>query len=311
MAAVRNTYTNALLTRREIGTVNSQSDTDWAAFSTAEQVDIAYDANARPITQKLSSGGTNYALTQFSYDSLGRSDCVAVRMNPAIYGSLPSSACTLGTAGSYGNDRITQTVYDAASRPTEIRVAVGTADAADERALAYTNNGQVASLLDAENNKTSVVYDGFDRLIETLYPSATKGAGTSNSSDYEQLGYDANSNVTSFRLRNGYTLTYSYDALDRQTVKVVPDDTAVFAASTTRDVYYGYDNLNRMTFARFDSTTGDGVSNSYDALSRLTGTSETLLGGTATLGYAYDLAGNRTQMTYPGSTLTVNDDRRH
>ena len=233
MAAVRNTYTNALLTKRELGTVNSQSDTDWAAFSTAEQVDIAYDANARVTTSKLSSGGTNYALSQFSYDSLGRSDCVAVRMNPAIYSSLPSSACTLGTAGSFGNDGISQAVYDNASQVTELKEAVGTSDAATERTLTYSNNGQVASLLDAENNKTSVVYDGFDRLSQTQYPSATKGAGTSNSSDYEQLGYDANSNVTSFRLRNGYTLTFSYDALDQRTVMVVPDDMAVFAASTT------------------------------------------------------------------------------
>jgi hypothetical protein len=35
-------------------------------------------------------------------------------MNPAVYASLPASACTLGTAGSFGPDRIQQTIYDAA-----------------------------------------------------------------------------------------------------------------------------------------------------------------------------------------------------
>src|SRR5215210_256791 len=74
--AVRNTYTNGLMTRQELGTVNSQSDPDWAAFAPAETVDITYDANARGTTQKLSGSGGAVALTQFSYDALGRSDCV-------------------------------------------------------------------------------------------------------------------------------------------------------------------------------------------------------------------------------------------
>ena len=86
----------------EHGTVNSQSDSDWAAFSSLQEVDTAYDSNARPVTQSLVAGGTIYALTQASYDALGRVQCTAQRMNPATFGSLPSDACTLGTAGSYG-----------------------------------------------------------------------------------------------------------------------------------------------------------------------------------------------------------------
>jgi hypothetical protein len=76
---------------------------------------VAYDANARVKTQTLSNGATQYALTQYSNDALGRADCVAQRMNPAVYASLPASACTLGTAGSFGPDRIQQGVYDAVS----------------------------------------------------------------------------------------------------------------------------------------------------------------------------------------------------
>jgi YD repeat-containing protein len=221
--------------------VNSQSDTDWAAFSPAEQVDITYDSNARHVTSKLSSGGTNYALTQYSYDSLGRSDCVATRMNPATYGSLPSSACTLGTAGSFGPDRITQTVYDAAGRVTELREAVGTSDAADERALAYTSNGLVQVLRDGENNATSYVYDGFDRLIETGDPVTTEGGGATNWSDNEQLSYDANSNVTSHRLRDGNSIGFTYDNLNRVTFKDLP--------GSEPDVTIAYDNLGRPTSA--------------------------------------------------------------
>ena len=40
----------------------------------------------RPIVSRLLSGSTTYALTQTSYDALGRLRCVAQRMNPAEFG---------------------------------------------------------------------------------------------------------------------------------------------------------------------------------------------------------------------------------
>jgi len=81
------------------------------------------------VTGKLSASGTDYALTQTNYDALGRANCTAVRMNPANYSSLPG-ACTLGGQASFGPDRITQNVYDAARRQTASMVAVGAAKAA-------------------------------------------------------------------------------------------------------------------------------------------------------------------------------------
>jgi len=292
--AVRNTYTNGLLTKTEQGTVNSQSDTDWAAFTSLQEVDTAYDANARPVTQSLVSGGTTYALTQASYDPLGRVQCVAQRMNPAAFGSLPSDACTLGTAGSYGNDRIAKATYDNVGQTTKKTVAYGTSDQADDVTTTYTDNGKVATVTDAEGNKTSYVYDGFDRLYQTLFPSTTKGAGTSNSSDYEQLGYDAGGNVTSRRLRDGHSVTLVYDALGRLIEKDVP---AASSSVSAYSVFYGYDLTGEMTFARFGSTTGSGVSFAYDALGRRI-TETTNMDGTArSWNSTYDLAGNRTLLT--------------
>ncbi|HEX6741375.1 MAG TPA: RHS repeat domain-containing protein [Sphingomicrobium sp.] len=43
----------------------------------------------------------------------------------------------------------------------------------------------------------------------------SKGANSSSTTDYEQLGYDANSNVTSRTLRDGQSMTFTYDKLDR------------------------------------------------------------------------------------------------
>jgi RHS repeat-associated protein len=293
--AVKGTYTNGLLTKVEQGTVNSQSDTDWAAFSSLQETDTSYDSNARPVTQSLVSGGTTYALTQTSYDGVGRVQCVAQRMNPTYYGSLPSDACTLGTTSTtYGADRIVKRSYDAAGQVTLVQTGYGvTGVQADEVATAYTNNGRVASVTDAEGNKTSYVYDGFDRLTQTLYPSSTKGSGTSNGADYEQLGYDAGSNISSRRTRANETIGYSYDALNRLTVKTVPTSAS---GATGYSVWYGYDLLGRTTYARFGSVTGTGVTNSFDALGRLASTGTNMDGTARSITYQYDLSGNRTSM---------------
>jgi hypothetical protein len=61
--AIRTTFDAAgRATKQELGTVNSQSDPDWAAFAALETVDIGY-AGWRVTSRKLSGGGTAYALT--------------------------------------------------------------------------------------------------------------------------------------------------------------------------------------------------------------------------------------------------------
>ncbi|HEX4693131.1 MAG TPA: hypothetical protein VH326_01150 [Sphingomonas sp.] len=56
-----------------------------------------------------------------------------------------------------------------------------------------------------------------------------------------------NGNRTSLRKRDGRTFGYTYDALDRVTIKTVPGACVSGYACTTppasavRDVYYGYD----------------------------------------------------------------------
>ena len=292
--AAKTTYNaDGQATLVEIGTVTGTTDPDWAAFVSLEAVEIGYDANARPATSKLVAGGTAYALTQTSYDAIGRPDCTASRMNPAIYGSLPASACTLGTAGSFGPDRISMAIYDAAGQVTQNQVAIGTADTATEATLTYTSNGKLKTLKDGENNLTTYEYDGHDRLSKTRMPLPTQCANASSTTDYEQLGYDAASNITSRRLRDATTIAFAYDNLDRPTLKDLP--------GSEPDVTYAFDNLGRLTSA---SQTGNSLSFSYDALSR----NLTQVGPQGTVASQWDLAGRRTRLTYPGSGLYIDYD---
>jgi YD repeat-containing protein len=121
-----------------------------------------------------------------------------------------------------------------------------------------------------------MTYDGVDRQSAWNFPSPTT-PGTVSSTDYEQYGFDASGNRTSFRKRDGSTLTYQYDALNRITVKIVPER-AGLDPTHTRDVYYGYDSFGRMTFARFDSTSGVGVSTGYNGFSEITSSTNTMPG---------------------------------
>jgi RHS repeat-associated protein len=119
-------------------------------------------------------------------------------------------------------------------------------------------------------------------------------SGTGNSSDYEQLSYDANGNVTSRRLRDTHSIGYTYDALNRLTVKSVP---ASPGGASAYAVYYGYDLRGLMTYARFGSTTGAGVTNAYDALGRVVTSASNMDGTTHTVTSGYDAASNRTALT--------------
>src|SRR3546814_13153612 len=97
-------------------------------------------------------------------------------------------------------------VPDATLLRTKVESAVGTTEAANEVQTGYTANGKGSYVIDAENNRTTYICDGFGRLSQTRYPSTTKGANSSSTTDYEQLGYDANGHVISLLLRDGNSI---------------------------------------------------------------------------------------------------------
>lgn len=283
-AAVKTTYDlQGHVSEAELGTVAGTSDSDWAAFSSQQQLIATRDAAGRKTRVVSTAGGTIYGVTEYSYDSAGRPDCVAVRMNASYWGTA-TAACVAETAGSQGPDRIARTTYDDAGRPLTTTSAYSTSAASTDTTLTYTSNGKLATATDAEGNKTAYSYDEFDRLSITTYPSVTKGSGTTNSSDYEQLSYDAGSNVTSRRLRDGTSIGYTYDALNRVTAKNLP--------GTDPDIAYTYDLTGKpLTIA----TSAQTVTLGYDALGRLSSDAQPY----GTMAYQYDAAGRRTRVTWP------------
>jgi RHS repeat-associated protein len=303
-AAERNTYDAAgRLIKVEKGELAAwQSDgidpSAWSGFTILQTTDTVYDGIGRKLSEKVSSGGapltpTPLTLTQYSYDGNGRLECTAVRMNPAVFGSLPASACVLGTQGSNGPDRITRNIYDAASQLLTIAKAYGTSVQQNYASYTYSANGKQASVTDANGNKAALEYDGYDRLLRWRFPSPTT-AGQVSSTDYEQYTYDANGNRTGFRKRDGVTITYQYDALNLMTLKTVP---ASATGAAGYSVYQGYDNRGLLLYSRFGSTAGIGITNAYDGFGRLASAVTNMDGTDRPLIAQYDADGNRISLS--------------
>jgi RHS repeat-associated protein len=302
-AAVRNTYDAngrpTLVEKGELASWQSEAiaPSAWSGFTIFSKVQTTYDDLDRKTLDTVwgwdnaTSTWIQSSATRYSYDANGRPLCTAVRMNPAVFSSLPD-ACTLGTAGNYGADRITKNVYDDAGQLTQVQKALGTPRQQNYVTYTYTPNGKQATVADANGNLASYTYDGFDRQIQWNFPDKVT-IGTASSTDYEAYTYDANGNHTSLRKRDGRTISYVYDALNRVSSKTYPGGGA-------RPVYYSYDLRGLQTEARFDSTTGvDAVTSTWDGFGEQATSTTAMSGFSRTLSYQYDADGNRTRITHP------------
>jgi RHS repeat-associated protein len=268
---------DGLVTKIEQGTVLSEADSDWPAFATLGQRAITYDGIDRKSTDILSSGSTYIAASQFSYDAANRLTCQTQRMNPNALTSLPA-ACSLGTQGSAGPDRITYLTYDNANKLLKTTVGYGTSVQADAETRTYGGDNEVLTRADAKGHLTTILHDTFNRIYQVEFPTPSNGT-VSSTSDYEQYAYDNNGNMTQDQRRDRTLVNFGYDALNQLT-------------SGYNGATYGYDNLGRMT-----SAVVSGISESfgYDALGRQT--SE--VGPLGTVGRKFDAVGNLTRLTYP------------
>ncbi|SHM56475.1 RHS repeat-associated core domain-containing protein [Sphingobium sp. YR657] len=288
----------------------------WVGFSIRKTVAYSYDAAGNQVEERVSTAGTVQTVTQMTSDADDRLLCSAVRMNLAAIPAAGSDACAPGPIGGNGPDRIAKTIYDTANQQLQLRRAVGTPLEQANVTYRYTGNGKKDYVVDANGNRALLAYDGFDRQSHWYFPSKTRPtafnpatpatalatAGGASSTDYEQYGYDPNGNRASLRKRDGQAIGYSYDAVNRMSVKDIPGGTAA-------DVYYSYDPRGLQLSARFGSSAGPGITNAYDKAGRLASSANNVSGTNRILSYLYDANGNRTQMTFPeGNAFTYEYD---
>ena len=285
--ATRYNYSGGVVTMIEQGTTNSQSDADWANFQALTQRQKTYDGSGRLGIDAMIISGAYASATQYQYDAADRLICTAVRLNRNIYSALPG-ACTLSAQGAFGQDRLVMNGYDAADRTTSVVTGYGTSAARTET-MDHTPAGLVAWQADGNANRTSYVYDLFDRLSQVQFPSASKGANASDGGNYEQYGYDNAGKITSDRRRDGTVVSYAYDGASNVTSR---------SGSAIKSVNYAYDVEGRLTSAASPDQT---LSFAYDALSRQTGQS----GPLGAIAMQYDANNNVTRLQWPDGSAAA------
>lgn len=292
--ARRITYDSAgRTTKAEQGTYAGTAFTPLVAYS------VEYDS----VGNRVKEVGPA-SVVQTSYDALNRPVCKAVRMNPLVFDSLPADACQPSPVGVNGPDRIVRTTYDAAGRVAQAESGVGSDLQQVTQRQTYGPSGLVTTLTDANGNTSAFEYDGFDRLKRIRYPAAPRGSGVASAADYEEFGYDANGNRTSWRKRSGQVLTYQYDQLNRLKVKDLPGGTA-------DDVYFEYNDQDRRLYARLGSPSSSTVwTQYYDGAGRLSydssvqrvfdnqGRLKHVNVGSARASYLYDAASRLSSVVY-------------
>lgn len=215
--------------------------------------------------------------------------------------------------------------YDALGKPTKTTVAPGLSGFNFVTQTSYDSLSRTKDMTDPRNGLTRLQYDGGDRVTQvtdprnlvTQYPRNGLGDATQIvSPDTGTAGhtYDEAGNLKTRTDSRGALATYTYDALNRLT-QIVYSKTGM----TTQTFAHGYDQTGSgfsHGVGRLTSTTHPSGSTqyAYDAQGRLVtdvqridvaaGANTTQI--VNTVGYAYDAAGNVTQMTYPsGARLTI------
>lgn len=312
--AVRNTYNGkGLLVTVEEGALTAWQDetvepANWGnSFLLSRKTFYTYDSAGRKATESaVGTDGVPIGLTQYGYDDQDRVLCKAVRMNPDTYDRLPG-ACELGATGLVGPDRITQFAYLISNLVTTVTRGLGTEVQQIYVENRYGNSPNTPSSrylltdqLDANRNLTHYTYDERGRMQRIYFPQKVKSSANYNPADYEQYGYDLNSNRTTLRKRDANVIEYEYDNLNRIWRKNLPNlDVA------TRSVWQGYDLWGHQQYARFSSESGAGVSATYNGFGEQESETSNTGGTSYTLSYRYDLNGNRTGVTHPDKASFV------
>jgi RHS repeat-associated protein len=266
--------------------VNVLTRTDPAGHVTS----FSYDAMRRVVTTTGANGNT----TSFEYDAAGRTTRTVFpdgTSASASYDRLGRRRAVSDQAG-----LTTSFEYDGPGtrRLTKVVDALG-----GETTFAYDEVGNRVGQADAEGKTTAWAYDDFGRVVRRELPLGMA----------ETLAYDADGNLLARTDFNGVVTNFEYDAEGRVVRRIYPDRSEVAYTylptgqiETVADdrgvTSYGYEAGVGVELA----DDGVGIADSVERVEyRLT--SVTHPDGT-TLGYAYDLAGNRVSFTDPSGATT-------
>jgi RHS repeat-associated protein len=238
------------------------------------QTNVTYDARGR-VTSVAN------ALTQtinYEYDLAGR-------LKKIIYPDTNFVLLTFDLAGRRTKVKDPRGYETTFAYDTAYRLTSETNADAKVTSYAYDLMSNLTGVTDALNRTTNYTYDDFNRLTKIKYPEATVGAGRLE----ENFTYDSAGNLLQKADQAGRMTSFCYDSSNRLTSSTDPAlKTTAFEYNARSQQTAVVDAINQ----RYEFV--------YDALGRRTQEKK----GAATMTFAYDVGGNRTQRTDYNNAVT-------
>jgi YD repeat-containing protein len=214
-------------------------------FGYPNQPDFGYQGSLSAPTvaaQVLDSG--QQQVTARTYDSSGRIQQLvdpAGRTYSFLYAAngIDVAAVRNPTLNGGNGEQIAAYTYNSSHRPLTFTDYSGAVHSAT-----YNSFGQMTSLTRPDGAITNLTYDAQGFLQQVAR------AGTSLQESYT---YDTANRVRTWTSTDGYTLTFSYDNLDRLTAITYPDGTSDSVAYFRRDVILFQDRMGRLTSYQYDA----------------------------------------------------------
>jgi RHS repeat-associated protein len=265
---------------------------------------FTYDLAWNELTRTVAPGTPEAATTRTAYDAVYRPISITDPLGHVTRQTYDLRDRVLTQTDAL--NRASTSAYDAAGRLTSQRRADGATtthayDAADRLVLttdalgqatahSYDAAGRLTVLTDPKGNRTTWSYDAAGRLTRKTYADGSA----------ETYAYDLLGRRLSLTTPAGVTANYAYDQRDR----LVDTDWSDATPDSTR-VYDAAGRLVALTTSKVATH-----SCTYDAAGQLlseTTAPAALAPATFTVGYAYDLDGRRSQLTYPDGGVVTYD----
>ncbi len=248
-----------------------------------------YDVNGRPRT--IDGPRTDVSdLATYIYDTTGNLSSIT---QPIIGTTTYVNHDNFGNPQTVTdpNGSITTYTYDANGRVLTMK-APGDAN---PTTYVYTNSGcggcggavnKIRTITLPEGNRIDYIYDSYGNTSRI-----TDNAGNSINYHYDSKGNKLKEEIKDITGTLKKTLSYQYDALNRLTKIINPDN------SFSQNSYDALNNLIAIKDPRTNTTT-----NSYDALGRLI---STIQPGSITTAFNYNTNSNLTTVTDPNNNATT------
>jgi RHS repeat-associated protein len=292
--------------------------------TSARQTKSTYDGLGRTVKQTiLDASNTSYSIVEAQFDPLGRAYKVSNPHNStAQYWTesrfdalgrstlvIPPDGSAAANRGVYSYSGATATITDPAGKTIKHQVdglgrlsKVFEPDVANgnsltqETDLSYSATGDLRTVTQGLQTR-NYTYDDMGRLLTAKTPETNQVAAT-----YAYNSFNLVSQRTDAR---GVVTTYSYDNLNRLTQ--VSYNVGTTGVPATPTVTMTYDEGGSAANAQGRLTTltdGTGTEQyTYNNLGLMTQLTKTVGGTQYPMGYAYNLAGELTSLTYPSARI--------